>query len=217
MSDRSNTVPSSQGSQPPHLTGSDLFGLIENGVRENPLSAALIGMGALWLFMGGGSTSLFGNGHQGSVFRTLQHGADATVRAVHGAANAVGSSVSQATQQIGDTATQTIHDAAAATGDLANRSGNAIATAAQNLERKGEKWGGALQQNIEALFEQQPLTLGVLGIAIGAGIAASLPITEAEQSLMGEGSELVQNQISGVAEQVKDLASTALGEIRTHI
>ena len=35
---------------------------LQDAARENPVSAALIGMGVLWLFMGGGNTSLFGGG-----------------------------------------------------------------------------------------------------------------------------------------------------------
>ncbi len=217
MSDRSSTVTASQGDQQQHLTGSDVLGLVENAVRENPLSAALIGMGALWLFMGGSNISLFGNGQRRSVFGALQQGAEATAHAVQTGVTAVGSSASHAARQIGDTAAQTVQGTASAAGDIASRSAQTVASAAQNLERKGEKWGGALQQNIEALFGQQPLTLGIVGIAIGAGIAASMPTTEAEQELMGEASDLVQTQISNVAGQVKDLAASAVEDIKARI
>jgi len=221
MSNSYSTGHSSPGNQPSHLTGPDVLGLVENAVRENPLSAALIGMGALWLFMGGSSISLFGNGQRRSVFGALQQGAEATAHAVQSGVSAAGcsvshaaSSVTHAARQIGDAAAQTVQGAAASAGDIASRSADAVTTAAQKLERKGEKWGGALQQNIETLFTQQPLTLGIVGIAIGAGIAVSLPTTEAEQTLMGEASDLVQNQLSGVAGQVKELASSAVEDIK---
>jgi len=219
MSDRSSTMSSmsSQGGKQPHLTGGDLLGMVENAVRENPVSACLIGMGALWLFMGGTNVSLFGNGHRRSVFGTLQSAAEATAHAAQSGVSAVGHSVANAAQQMGNVTAQTIHDAAAATGttarDLASRSGEAVTA----LERKGEKWGGALQRNIEALLDQQPLALGVLGIAIGVGIAASLPTTEAERSFMGEASDMLQNQFSDVAGQVNELASSAMGEIKARM
>ena len=34
---------------------------LADAARENPLSTALIGMGALWLFMGGSRISIFGD------------------------------------------------------------------------------------------------------------------------------------------------------------
>src|SRR6202012_568180 len=117
MSDRYNTAPSTNRGQPPHLTGNDLVGMVDKAVRENPLSAALIGMGALWLFMGGSSISLFGNGQRKSVFGALQQGAEATAHAVQSGASAVGSSVSYAARQIGETAAQAVQGAAVATGD----------------------------------------------------------------------------------------------------
>jgi hypothetical protein len=44
----------------PHANRDDLMTSLTDAVRENPVPAALIGMGALWLFMGGGNMSLFG-------------------------------------------------------------------------------------------------------------------------------------------------------------
>ena len=41
---------------------------LQDAARENPVSAALIGMGVLWLFMGGSNTSLFGGGGRKSIF-----------------------------------------------------------------------------------------------------------------------------------------------------
>jgi hypothetical protein len=43
------------------------------------------------------------------------------------------------------------------------------------MQETGTKWGSTVQQSIGELFERQPLLLGALGIAIGAGIAASIP------------------------------------------
>lgn len=47
-------------------------------------------------------------------------------------------------------------------------------------------------QSIGELFERQPLLLGAAGIAIGAGIAASIPATEAENKVMGGPSDSIR-------------------------
>jgi len=48
--------------------------------------------------------------------------------------------------------------------------------------------------NLTDLFKAQPLALGAIGLAIGAGIAAALPNTDLENSYLGETSETVRKQ-----------------------
>ena len=63
-------------------------------------------------------------------------------------------------------------------------------------------------------FEGQPLLLGVVGIAIGAGIAASIPTTEAENKVMGGASDFVREAVSEKAAQVKEMADAAVHEAK---
>ena len=73
----------SPGTVAPHARGSGEFvHALQDAVRENPISAALIGMGVLWMFMGGSKTSLFGGGGRKSIFRTAGQGAEAVGGAV---------------------------------------------------------------------------------------------------------------------------------------
>ena len=45
---------------------------------------------------------------------------------------------------------------------------------------------GSVRSSLSDLFRAQPLALGALGLAIGAGIAAALPSTEVEAEYFGE-------------------------------
>jgi hypothetical protein len=72
-----------------------------------------------------------------------------------------------------------------------------------------------MQDRISQLLEQRPLVLGALGVALGAGIAASLPVSNAERKVMGKASEHLQNKASHVAEQAKDVASAAVAEAQS--
>ena len=82
------------------------------------------------------------------------------------------------------------------------------------MQEKGTKWGSTLRQNIGEIFERQPLLLGAVGIAIGAGIAASVPATEAENKVMGGASDFVREAVSEKAAQVKEMADAAVHEAK---
>jgi hypothetical protein len=222
------------GTVAPHARGSgDFVNALQDAVRENPISAALIGMGVLWMFMGGSNTSLFGSGGRKSIFRTTSQGAEAVGGAVRDTAARVGSSVGQAADAAAETASQVaggVRQASATVGERASRTAghaadavasaydattnaatraaetisNATTSAAHAMQATGTKWGSTVQQNIADLFEGQPLLLGAVGIAIGAGIAASIPTTEAENKVMGDASDFVRETVTEKADQVKD-------------
>ena len=234
----------SPGTDAPHARGSgDFVNALQDAVRENPISAALIGMGVLWMFMGGSKTSLFGGGGRKSIFRTAGQGAEAVAGAVRDTAARVGSSVGQAADAAAETAFQVaggVRQASAAVGEGASRTAgqaadavasaydattnaasraadtisNATTSAAHAMQETGTTWGSTVQQNIADLFERQPLLLGAVGIAIGAGIAASIPTTEAENKVMGDASDFVREAVTEKAAQVKEMADAALHEAK---
>jgi hypothetical protein len=74
-----------------------------------------------------------------------------------------------------------------------------------------------VQNDLGALFERQPLVIGAVGLAIGAGIAAAFPTTEVESRLAGETSDQVKSRTRRFAsEQVESgrtLAAQALKEV----
>jgi hypothetical protein len=70
------------------------------------------------------------------------------------------------------------------------------------------------RENLTELFRTQPLVLGAIGIAIGAGIAAALPKTDIEENYLGKASEAIKTQASEMAghqvETVTNLASDVI-------
>jgi hypothetical protein len=61
---------------------------------------------------------------------------------------------------------------------------------------------------------QQPLLLGAVGLAIGAGVAASIPITETENKVMGDASDFVRDAVSEKAAKVREMAGAAVDEAK---
>jgi hypothetical protein len=200
----------------------DFVNALQDAVHENPVSAALVGMGVLWMFMGGSNTSLFGGGGRKSIFRTAMQGAEQVGDAVR---DTGADAVRQASAVVGDTASRTagqavdaVSSAYGATTDVASRAAetisNATMTAATALQNTGAKWGSTVQQNLSDLLDRQPLLLGAIGLAIGAGIASSIPTTEAEKKVMGETSDFIRDTVTEKAAQVKDMADAALQEVK---
>ena len=62
------------------------------------------------------------------------------------------------------------------------------------------------------MFERQSLVLGAVGLAIGAGIAASIRTTEAEKRTFGNASDLVRDTMTQKAAEAKEIADAALKE-----
>ena len=62
-------------------------------------------------------------------------------------------------------------------------------------------------------FEQQPLLLGAIGLAVGAGIAAALPGTAAENRLMGDTSDVVKSEVKGLVDEKSRQAEVVARDI----
>jgi hypothetical protein len=220
---------------PNHEDTGGFISALQDAARENPVSAALIGMGVLWLFMGGSNTSLFGGGRKsilhkaasypehavGDVGSTFRQVADNTADA----ASQIGGAVRQASTAVGDVASRTGAKAADAVSsaykmasDIASEStgvvANATSTAARAVQEKGASLGTVVQQNLSDLLNRQPLLLGALGVAVGAGIAASIRTTAAEERAFGEASESVREAVTEKAKALKEMADAAVNEAK---
>jgi ElaB/YqjD/DUF883 family membrane-anchored ribosome-binding protein len=63
------------------------------------------------------------------------------------------------------------------------------------------------------LVREQPLVVAALGLAIGAAVAALLPRTTTEDSLMGEASDAVKDAVGEVAGQQYEQVKSAAGKV----
>src|SRR4051794_8225351 len=190
--------------------GSEFARDLGDAARKNPISAALIGMGVLWLFTGGRTAERAGN-----LVRSA--GFDRIPDAAGNALNAARSTLRSGAETVGDrvsSATESLRDGGAAGLDRVARAGSEYADAAYGYAQNIPDAGGALfntaRANLSELFRAQPLALGAIGLAIGAGIAAALPVTELEAEYLGETSDAFKEQAqSFAAEQASRAADMA--------
>ena len=210
---------------------------LTQAARDNPLAAALIGGGALWL--------MFGNRGLGSVASgaasIAEPIADAGRRGLSSAGGAVadaGSRMADAVAGAGSRVADTIGSAASsmtrAAGDAAasgaaairNRAGEGFSQATGALNsapdprpylEKGyaelENGYASARSALTDLLERQPLVLGAIGLAIGAGVASAVASTSIENEWAGSLSDDIKEAVTERAGQVAETAKRAAGEV----
>jgi hypothetical protein len=72
---------------------------------------------------------------------------------------------------------------------------------------------GTVRSNLSDVFRAQPLALGAIGLAIGAGIAAALPATELEADYLGEAGDTVKAKATEFAEETADRVTKVAGNV----
>jgi hypothetical protein len=196
-------------------TTSDFVRDLGDAARKNPISAALIGMGVVWLFTGGRTAERVGDLVRGAGFNRIPDAAgnalDAARSTLRSGSESVGKGVSSATE--------TLKDAGAAGLDRVARTSSEVADTAYNYAQNIPDAGGALfgtaRDNLSELFRTQPLALGAVGLAIGAGIAAALPATDLEAEYFGEASDNFKEQAADFASEQASRAATVAEDVIT--
>jgi hypothetical protein len=215
------------------------FDDLGRAVQANPVPAALIGMGALWMLMGGGRTT--------AAAALLSGGASRVADTLSPAASAVGSGASRLASGVSDLASsatnmagQAFQSASDATTDAAKRVSSAVSGAGS---RAGDQVGsmsdtvsgsvssmagsvsngatalaGSVQSSLAETFERQPLLVGIAGLAIGAAIASAFSKTRFEEEMIGEQAgamkEKAETFFSEAAENLGTRATRAVDAMR---
>ena len=181
--------------------------------RQNPLSAALIGMGVLWLFTGGRTVG----GAQEFVRRS---GFDRIPDVANDAFEAARTMVKSGTEAIGErvvSATGALRDDGVGALDSGTRVGRDYADTASeyvsSMPGAGAEMFYTVRSNLTDVFRAQPLALGAIGLAIGAGIAAALPPSEVEATYLGETSDTVKAKAAEFAAEKTARATTVAGAV----
>lgn len=197
-----------------------------DAARRNPVSTALIGMGVLWLITGGKPVSTAaqvakrGYDHLPDAARdTMQQGAAA---AQQGAA-ALGQRVVEAAKSTEDMMTQastSLRETSSSARDRLSRVSGEVSGAVTDMSARSSELFGVARERLTHMMDEQPLLLGAIGVAIGAGIAASLPATRIEGAYFGEAADQFKakaaafagheiDRVQNAAEQALDATSDA--------
>lgn len=137
-------------------------------------------------------------------------------------ADVAASTYDEATRQAGDAASRLQGAAISAAGAVSEGVSTASGLAADQAHKVGEQLRGSasrMRSNINGagrsmmdFLYEQPLVLAGVGLAIGAAIGAALPITEAENEMLGERSEALKEQAGEVVEEQFEKSKAAAGQ-----
>ncbi|MEA2879913.1 MAG: hypothetical protein QOF14_5109 [Hyphomicrobiales bacterium] len=206
------------------MQSGDFVGGLQDAIKQNPVSAALIGMGVLWMFTGGAklstATALLSPAARaaatglGAGWQTSANAVGAVTDGVRSVGSQVVDGVrdtlAQATASVGETATQAYDAAKGAISDSTSLAAKTTNNATKNTQQQAGGLASSIHGNLKHTFERQPLLLGAIGIAIGAGMAAGLPSTQLETEFAGDAADRLTRQAKELAsEQVERVTETA--------
>lgn len=181
--------------------GDDVVRSLSKAASENPLSAALIGAGVLWMMAGASRPALTPLSRVAASIGSAAADPLTAVRnaAVEGVA-AAGEAATSATGAV----QQALSEGGSVLTDVSNDLHQRTSAFANDARDSGGQMASGLKQTLSHLFEQQPLALAAVGLAIGAGIAAAIPTSDIEQEIMGKSSEDLASFVSDRTKEVKD-------------
>lgn len=191
--------------------GTSLIGTI----RQNPIPAALAGLGLGWLIMKSRQSS----GSSQNTFYSSNSGYD--YRYNPGSSSNSGSSnggLSQVQNTVGDAASRVQDRAGQMTDQVQDKAGQLAGQVSSTASDLGEQAQGAAQQvsgTFSQTLQENPLVLaaGVFAAGLAAGMA--IPETERENQLMGSARETLgqkaQQAVQDTAQKVQTVAHEAAG------
>jgi len=211
--------------------GSFIDGLTA-AARENPLAAALIGGGALWLLIGSDKLKNAASSVTSATAPIADFGARAQRSAFSSWEDSYGSMRNRASRmqdEASHSVNETVQNARSAASDamsgaaeaMSERFDEGMAGAREMFDRMGRALPSKetlrqAQSSLSDLLERQPLVLGAIGLAIGATVAGALAKSSLEDEWVGDLSDGLkadlEERAGAVSQSVREGADTLKAE-----
>jgi hypothetical protein len=157
----------------------------------------------------------------------IRSGASAVGSAASDAASTVRNTAAAGMVAVGDVAASTssfVADTVGAVGDSATAvaesasslAGAASTTAAEHGQRlfdQTSRYARVLNERTRRLIQEQPLAVAAAGLALGAALAAALPRTQTEDTLLGKTSDEIKDTLAGAATEQFQRAKEATSRV----
>jgi ElaB/YqjD/DUF883 family membrane-anchored ribosome-binding protein len=191
-------------------------------IRENPLPAALAGIGLGWLIYKS-RENMPNNRPRYNDYRSYSYGPrydEQAYRARYRSDEENGPSVKDRVQNTAGQVTDQAQQLASQAGDKVQQAASQVQDTASQVADQAQYQVQRAQGWLERSWDENPLAVGALALAAGAVIGFSLPETEPENRLMGSArDDLMQKaqataqdtvqKVQAVAQQATDAAKDA--------
>jgi len=206
-------------------------------IKENPVPAALMGVGLLWMLVNRSNSNRprsigvrivdndrspgtdgwsAGSGPGQNATGDLGHMAADAQRSVGNAAHAVGSfatnvktSVVDAGHHASDKIAQAGHKATEKLSQLAHSAQDTATSVAHDAADQGRKLGG----RAEDVFMDNPLAVGAAVLAAGVAVGLAVPMSRREERWMGNASQQLRDKAEGFARGAIESAEDAVQQL----
>jgi hypothetical protein len=129
-----------------------------------------------------------------------------------GSASGAGEAVREYVSDAGEKLAASASSLASSATDYADEARRTISETSGQVAQRAQS---TVQDTIDRVTQQQPLTLALLGLAAGAAVAAVLPPSEIERETLGAAGERLAESAEKVGESLKDSTAKAGERIKS--
>ena len=196
-------------------------GIVET-IRQNPLPAALTGIGLGWLVMNarkqsGSRRQPYGDvtyrdaayveGYPTNEYASPAYGYPPHYEEQGTGGSSAGQALGNARDRVGETATQAQDKA----GELADRAQYRASNLGDQARYQARRAGSGFQR----MLQENPLAMGALGIGVGAAVGLAIPETSKEHEVMGEARDTLVHKAQEKAQNVQQKAQRVAEEAQS--
>lgn len=194
-------------------------------IRENPLPAAMAAAGLGWLILSSRdqrSPTRFASGEPDEfAIPDESYGAPGVRDKVRNVAEDIADRAQDLTEKTQE-ATQRVVQKTKETGDRvaqkAREAGDRVADTADQAVHRVQQTARNTARRVETKYEESPMGIGAVALALGLAIGLSLPATRKEGELMGDARDKLvdrtRERLADTTEKVEKVVERALPEVQ---
>ena len=190
-------------------------------IRENPIPAAMAGLGLVWLLMNRRNAANRAE-YRGTLGGPAERGMRQIAGRVQHVAHDVMDQASGAAQKVGNKADSLAHRASGQAGEYVDQAGqlaHRMQDQAGEIVHYAQDHAGQMarqaRRTVQSTFEENPLAIAAVALALGTAVGLALPATELENEWMGETRDHLMERAGEVAHESLGKAQHAVEQLVT--